>query len=176
MNFKRFTGFGLLIFLLLFSLPLPATQISPLPLKEISRRSDLIFRGRCEKKVSESATHPQSGKEIPVTAYFFSTQEVVKGEAGSKIEVRQLAVRSTREAYSLGIYGPAGGVSFEVGKEYLLFLGGASSLGVRPVIGGSGGKYPITKNREGREVVSPAPDSQTVSYEEFLSAVRKNLE
>lgn len=176
MNFKRFTAAGLLIFSLLFSLPVVATQLLPLPLKEISQRSELIFRGRCEKKISESVTHPKSGKEIPVTVYFFSTQEVVKGEAGSKMEVRQLAVRSSREAYSLGIYGPFGGVSLDVGKEYLLFLGAPSSLGVRSVIGGSGGKFSITKNHEGKEVVSSASNTQTIPYGEFLSSVRKNLE
>lgn len=176
MNFKRFSKIGLWIFPFIFSFSLQATQLLPLPLKEISQRSELIFRGRCEKKLTETVLHPRTKKEIPVTVYFFSTQEVLKGEAGSNIEVKQLAVRSSREAYSLGIYGPVGGVSFEAGKEYVLFLGAPSALGVRAVIGGGNGKYLVTKNREGKEIVSLGQDSKTISYEEFLSSVRKNLE
>lgn len=155
-----------------------ATMIIPMNLKEISQGAELVFRGRCEEKKKTTLHHPETAKEIPANTYIFKTEEVLKGDVGSQIEFSFLGFKTRQEAIQAGFFGPLQTESFEVGKEYLLFLGKVSSWGVRPLMGGNSGQYPIQKDAQGKQTVTKSLSGppQQINYEEFKKTIQKLLQ
>lgn len=155
-----------------------ALVVTPMNLKDISQNAEIVFRGRCEAKKPTTLHHPKTAKEIPANTYTFKTEEVLKGTVSSQIEVSFFNFKNSQEAIQAGYYGPLQSESFEVGKEYLLFLGKVTSWGVRYLMGGSSGQYVIQKDTAGKQTVTKSlngPQQQT-NYEEFKKTIQKLLQ
>lgn len=144
----------LIALFVLIPFSLPAVMVLPTDFKSlVSGQAHLVFKGICEREGKETIFYPKTKKQIPVFVYTFKVEEVIKGDAGSTVEFKQWGVRSVNEAYQLGL-GPVQTAKFKEGETYLLFLGPASSLGFRHVVGGAGqGVFKVLKDAEGNESV-----------------------
>lgn len=165
----------------------------PMDLGQMANQAGLIFRGSLESQRQETLVQPKTGKKIPVAVSVFRIEEVLKGEAGSRVEVRQLGVHSLREAMQLGFAGFNGAVRFDTGKTYLIFLSAQNASGLRSLVGATEGRFEIQKNARGEEtVVNPhAPRGMLeggdvksagkgvpagpISYDAFTEKVKKAL-
>lgn len=138
-------------FLFLFSLSLSAGMVirdKNVRLDDLTNRAEFVFKGVCEERreVVEN--------RLPLNVYRFKIEEVLKGDLreGESFEVQQLNVSTRREAMEKGVYFLSA-ERFETGKRYFLFLGTEGRAGIRPIVGGSYGKYEVKKDAEGKEEI-----------------------
>lgn len=155
---RHLTSKAVLFFWVLFvSFPLLAMVILPASLAQLTDRADLVFQGVCESKKEDVVYNPQSKKEIPVMVYTFRVKDVLKGNVGSFIEVKQWNFSSRSEALGYGL-APIDQNRFDVGQEYLLFMGSPSPQydGFRWVVGSDQGKFNVIRDSKGvSKVVNP---------------------
>ncbi len=141
--------------LLLFSLTrLHATQVLPVNMSDILSRADVAFIGTCVGvEVGEVSSSPGSGK-LPVTTYVFSVAKdgVIKGNIPEKFRLTQFGISKSESLKRMLPY-TIGMPSYEIGKEYTLFLTPESSLGLRSTIGLGQGKFNIFTGKDGKKQV-----------------------
>jgi len=143
--------------ILILSLPLSAMVVLPASLQQLANRADLVFQGICESKREDVFYNPQSKKEIPIVVYTFRVNDVIKGNVGSFVEVKQWNFSSRREALDYGL-APIDQSRFDAGREYFLFLGPLSPKfdGFRWVVGNDQGKFNVVRDSKGvSKVVNP---------------------
>ncbi len=136
----------LLIFLSTFPSPLQATMVLPLTTNQMADQSERIFVGRCLGVASELDEY-----QIPSTYVRLEVIRDVKGtEPGEQILIKQfgtdrkpLDVREGESAIVPTKTFSLPGRSFEIGREYLLYLYPESSLGFTSPVGGGQGKLEV---------------------------------
>lgn len=136
---------------LLCATPSKGRMVLPETLDDMSR-ADLIIRVQCEEKRKGTFTHPETKEDFPVWLYTFRTGEVLKGSAGATFKLQQWAIPSGEESGKRQYVPFSGTTSFDVGKEYLLFLS-VPSLGFRTVLGFDQGKFNVTEDAQGKSMV-----------------------
>ncbi|MBI5300048.1 MAG: hypothetical protein HY877_07145 [Deltaproteobacteria bacterium] len=143
----------LTLLLLLFTPVSQSMMVLPVNLDDLSKQADIAFRGVCIEKTKSAFTHPDTKEAIPIWTYTFRVEEVVKGSVDQSFYLKQWAPLSAEEPLK-GNYGPfLATTTFDVGKEYLLFLSAPSPFGFRTVLGYDQGKFSVTKNAQGKSVV-----------------------
>ncbi len=122
---------------------LPASQVRPVDLEQMTHRAARIFEGRCTGSRVEFDTSLK--REVVVST--FRVHRWVKGADGSVVTVRMLA----------GAPGSAGSEaaglpSFRPGDEAVLFLYGESTLGLTSPVGLGQGRFRIFRDKQGRRL------------------------
>lgn len=141
---------------LLVSFPVFSMVLLPTSLEDLAKRADLVFDGVCESKRDGVVMHPNTKKEIPVTIYTFRIKELIKGEVGSTIEIKQWNIpRNAARSYGLFF---AEASHFTVGQEYLLFWGPSYTKypGMRSILSSNQGQFNVLYDSKGvAKVVNP---------------------
>ncbi len=102
---------------------------------DLTAHADTAFKGICQSKRQDFTTHPVTHTKIPIDVYTFKVEEGLKGNVkkGEFVEVRQIAVKTQREALDLQV-GFVSRTNFDIGKKYLLFFGKPSAFGTDTII------------------------------------------
>ena len=128
----------MLLSLLTWQLPAAATSVLPISLQRMTAAADLIFHG---KVVASEVRHdPASGRVVTLTT--FAVIEIIKGETGETHTIKQIGGHLPGSNVRQVIQGVPG---FSTGREYVVFLPRASSLGFSSPIGLSQGKFDVQR-------------------------------
>jgi len=136
----------MLLILLLFSLQTGATSVLPVSLQRMSTTAETIFHGTALG--NEVRLDPTSGRVATYTT--FNVSEVIKGDPGTTHTIKQIGGQLPGSNVRQLIHGVP---QFAVGREYVVFLPKASSLGFASPIGLSQGKFDIRK-LDGQAIVT----------------------
>jgi hypothetical protein len=112
-----------------------ASQVRPLNLEQMTGRAATIFAGRCLE--SRAVLDADLGLEVTVAT--FAVDEAVKGQAESTVTIKTIA-------------GVAGATRFAAGDEVILFLYGASDLGLSSPVGLGQGRFKVATDKQGRRL------------------------
>ncbi|MFH0798678.1 MAG: hypothetical protein V2A66_00665 [Pseudomonadota bacterium] len=144
---------GFFAVLTLWCQPAKATQVVGVNMSDLMQ-ANVAFTGTCTGADARVMDEPGGKSKIPVTTYTFSvsSDNILKGDVPGTFSFTQLGV-SRAEARRLGTSSVMGMPSYEVGKEYTLFLTSASELGLRSTIGLGQGKFNVTTTQDGKKQV-----------------------
>ena len=126
------------LILLLCSLQAAATSVLPVSLQRMAAKAETIFHGTATS--NEVRLDQASGRVATYTS--FKVIEAIKGNPGATHTIKQIGGQLPGSNVRLVIHGVP---RFAVGKEYVIFLPKASSLGFASPIGLSQGKFDIHK-------------------------------
>lgn len=130
-----------------------AYMIVEVNLPTIVRNAELGFMGICLEKEVRTIYPEAAPNGIPVTHYKFKVLDVLKGDVPEVFEFDQYGVASPEEARKTGALFAVGSFNFEPGKEYVVYLSGASKLGVRTPMGIEQGVFNVVYSQEGKAQV-----------------------
>jgi hypothetical protein len=135
------------------AIPVRATSVRVVNLRDLVERSDRIFVGKCLSETSEI----ENG--IPTTAYTFEVRDGVKGVApGATVTVRQLGlaepVRVNDEIKR--VLRIDGMPRYTKGREVLLFLTPESKLGLSAPVGLAQGAFHVLTKGDRQVLVNGA--------------------
>jgi hypothetical protein len=122
-----------------------ATTVIPPTFEQMTEKAQLIFVGKVVTVRSEWRV--VNGKRAIYTVVQFQNEEVLKGNAGTKVELNFLGGtvgETTMEVASLP--------KFSAGQREVLFVA-AKAGGLSPLVGVFHGKFGIRKDQTGRETV-----------------------
>ena len=122
--------------LLAVCLPAFASSVLPLSLQQLSQQADRIFYAKVI--ASQSEKDPLSGQIVTYTD--FDIIETIKGPAASHHRIKQLGGNLPGSRYALHVPGVP---EFVSGKEYVVFLPKASSLGFCSPLGLHQGSFDV---------------------------------
>ncbi len=142
----RFAATPMFLTLLFCSLQAAATSVLPVSLQRMAATAEIIFHGTAID--SEVRLDPASGRVATYTS--FKVIEVIKGNPGATHTIKQIGGQLPGSNVRLIIHGVP---QFTTGREYVIFLPKASSLGFSSPIGLSQGKFNIRK-QNGETLVS----------------------
>lgn len=138
--------------------------------------AELIFTGTC---TAADAGFLRGNKGMVITTYTFKVQpaNVVKGSVPSEFTFRQVGA-SPENLAKLGSIFKANTPSYEVGKDYLLFVTSETNLSLRTTVGFGAGSFSVVTDANGKKtVVNAAGNSnlfkdvpQTKSMTKAMSA------
>lgn len=123
--------------------PAQAATVLPLYLDEIVADAAVAFQGTCTANRVE--LDPQTGFVVTYTT--FTVTDVLKGTVGPTHTIKQLGGRMKNVGYRV-----AGGTSFEVGGNYVVFIYGVSSAGFSSPVGLSQGQFIVRQGPNGAEL------------------------
>jgi hypothetical protein len=145
------TGLVALAAMYLVASEVGATTVRHVNLAEMTERAETIFRGRI-LDVGE-VTVRASGGEFPALSYRIAVTEAYKGLPPSPrpliIEIRTLG---SLKQYHAGRPPIPGFPLFSIDREYLLFVGPKSRLGLTSTLGLGQGAFMVYQDRLKREV------------------------
>lgn len=160
---RHFVVVGAILLASLFTAgPARSTQVLPVELPELVERATWAFIGHCTERRVEVVRTDQIPKGLLVTFYTFQVSEWFKGENASPQGDRQIvrfaqwgATKS--ECRARGFPCPIGMPSYDVDKEYALFLLNPSPLRLPvpliPTVGLTGGSLPVTQAADGTKQI-----------------------
>lgn len=127
--------------------PASAATVLPVSLDHLVDNSAVIFEGTCVG----NRTERDAGTGLVVTYTLFSVRDVIKGNAATVHEIKQLggSVPGSGMAYRVD-----GVPTFAVGESYVVFLAGVSSAGFSSPIGLSQGRFAISHEAAGKTVAN----------------------
>lgn len=153
------TGLAALAAIYLVARDAGATTVRQVNLAEMSRRAEKIFRGRILDVVQ--VTVRGGGGEFPALSYRIAVTEPYKGLPASPeptiIEIRTLG---SLKQYHAGRPPIPGFPLFSIEREYLLFLGPTSRLGLTTTVGLGQGAFVVYQDPSKREVARNAVDNR----------------
>ncbi|MFQ5605933.1 MAG: hypothetical protein ACE5HS_21900 [bacterium] len=120
------------------------TSLQKMNLKELIRNSGRIVVATCIAIDEGAVTMPDGGK-IPFTQYTFSVSKSIKGDLGSRLEVRQFGVRPSANGARVNL-GVIGMPSYELNEECILILTQESKIGLTAPVGLSQGFFRVSTN------------------------------
>lgn len=137
----------LLAFLLAFAAALHAGAASVLPvsLDHLADNAAVIFEGTCVG----NRTERDQATGLVVTYTTFSVREVLKGNAASVHEIKQVGGQMPDGGLSFRVDGVP---TFAVGESYVVFLAGVSTAGFSSPIGLAQGRFAVSREPAGRTV------------------------
>lgn len=121
-------------------------------LESITRHSSIILRGVCQNRMTKMIYPETAPRGIMVTHYVFSMMEALKGSPSNPFEFDVYGT-SRQEALETGTPYAVGFYQFEVGKEYVVFLTGPSSIGVYAPMGMTQGVFDVVYSEAGKATV-----------------------
>lgn len=142
----RLLATPMFLILLLCSLQTTATSVLPVSLQRMATKAEIIFHGTAIG--NEVRLDPASGRVATYTT--FKVSEVIKGGPGATHTIKQIGGQLPGSQVRQIIHGVP---EFSVGRDYVVFLPKASSLGFSSPIGLSQGKFNIRKLK-GQSLVS----------------------
>ncbi len=125
------------LIMLFYTLPAAATSLLPLSLETLSSRATLIFYGAV---ISNQVKKDEISGRI-VTFTEFEVIELIKGNSERRHTIKQLGGRLENSKTTLRVHGIP---QYQVGKKYVVFLPGKSSLGFCSPLGLHQGSFAIT--------------------------------
>ncbi len=131
----------------LHAAPLSATQTLQVNLSDLNQ-AQLVFTGTCTARDA----HIKNGMLETTYTFKVPAEGVVKGNVPETFQFTQWG-GSIEDAKRLGVPAPSGIVSYEIGKEYTLFLTGESKLGFRSPVGLGQGKFNVVQGPDGKKQV-----------------------
>lgn len=153
-----------------------AYQAIPVSNQELAQDAVAIFNGTCIAKTEIELSLQESDEKRPAISYQFQILEAIKGTPGPEFRLLQF---SPSFYQSVAPYFPV--IQFEVGKEYLLFLGEPNRWGVKPILGGSQGFFKIRAAEKGTKTQATSGKmvqssrGETKAYEEFAAEIKKYI-
>jgi hypothetical protein len=129
-----------------------ATVVLPQNIEQLESQAQWVFVGVC---TSRTATIDERG--IPVRVFTFQVIEPVKGDlkAGNAVRFRQFGSGvPNRQGLAMFI---AGIPTYRLGQKVVLFLNGASRLGLTGPVGLSQGVFDVERDAQGRETIRLDP-------------------
>lgn len=132
---------------------LPAQQVVPTDLPALMS-AQVAFYGKCIAAEPKTVENPKSHLPMDVTAYRFSIADggMLKGDAADEFEFLQWGKKRVSDGTIQG-RSPVDMPTYEVGKEYLLFLTSESPIGLRTTVGLGYGKFDVVTARDGKKSV-----------------------
>lgn len=127
-----------------------ATSLLPISLENLSTRANTVFYA--EVISNESKLDPQSGQIATYTE--FRVIEAIKGHTEATHTIKQIGGYDKNSKRKLQIHGVP---RFDVGKEYIVFLPKASSLGFCSPIGLYQGSFSVA-TVDGEKIVRSGKD------------------
>ncbi len=144
-----FAGIALLLILIPFIAF--ADQSLDLNMEDFAR-ADVAFRGKLVSADASLMQREGHKGTMLITTFTFDVTDVLKGNLPSTFSYKQFGA-SREDAKRLGkafIYGPP---TYEVGKEYLVFLTKETKLGLRAPIGLKSGQFHVIEQSDGKAMV-----------------------
>ncbi len=128
---------------------LNATTVVPVNFDQLVANADRVFIGTCSSV--EAGSTPEG---LPYTAYTFSVAEVLKGDVGAAVTLRQLGLLEPQRVGGnmVKVFRIQGMPTYKVGQKFLLFLRADSELGLASPIGLFQGAFSIGLDAEGAKV------------------------
>lgn len=114
----------------------PASQVRPVNLEQMTVRAARIFSGHCLS--TETSFDPALGAKVVVTT--FEVERSVKGDRGRTVTVRMPG------GDEVGV------VRFRPGEEVVLFLYEESALGFSSPVGLGQGRFEVVTDKLGRRI------------------------
>ena len=133
-----------------------ATSLRPISLEQLSTRASLIFYGKATN--NEVKRDETSGRIATFTE--FEVIELIKGKAGNRHTIKQIGGYHKNSKTHLLVHGVP---SFQIGKNYVIFLPEKSSLGFSSPLGLHQGRFSIT-TVDGEQFVSNGQPLEQTRY------------
>jgi len=175
--------FFIIIFCLLIAQPVMATTIFPITLTQLSKTANIIFYGKVIK--NEVRLDSYSGRVATFTA--FEIIEPIKGNIKTSHQIKQVGGQLPG---SNVVHKIPGVPTFNLGKEYVIFLPRTSKSGFSSPVGLEQGRFSVYEKNDikvvNRNKLSDDKDlmfrstngkNHTInpSLTEFLQLVRKQI-
>lgn len=147
------------------TIPAHATMVAETSIADLTQRATLIFVGTCQQRAT--TLQPFLGGQVPVTTYTFQIRDILKKPtdvtvaAGKSFQFSQQGGAVSAEQRSANVLVPMGAVSYDVGKEYMLFLR-ANKSGVYAPIGLHQGRLNVVTDASGRKSVNNGAYTKTL--------------
>ena len=141
---------------LLVAAPAHATSVLPLYLDEVVDQSTTAFQGTVTD--THSARDPASHAVVTYTT--FTVSDVLKGSVPAMYTIKQIGGAVPGEKVEFRVPGVP---KFAVGREYIVFMAGVSSLGFSSPIGLGQGRYSVTQDANGKQVANGSDFRDTAS-------------
>lgn len=133
-----------------------ATTMRHQTFSELVQEAERVFVGVCVSALDGELVQP-GGWAVPYTEYTFEVRQVLKGQLGQHLTIRQYGVREPRPTsdgrLALASRLPAMPV-YQPGQTLLLFLIGDSSLGLTSPVGLAQGAFRIVSEGGKRMAVN----------------------
>lgn len=176
---------ALLLFVCAVLLCLPASSVRAhhmalrFNLEEMAAASETIFYGECESIVERFET--LGGGSVPVTVYTFAVTETLRGKPQASLSIKALGHAAKKASGKPGEILVGGKPwskesalhdmpSYEVGREYVVFLTSPDSWGLQIPVGRSQGSFSVTVRTDGTRDVRNTLDNRalfTAAYTGF---------
>lgn len=125
-----------------------ATSFAVRPMGTVVDEAPVIIRGKAQDSRTEWSQPSEAGKKI-YTYTDILVDEVLKGDVSQKtIQVREIG--GEKDGVTLEVPGAA---RFKHGDDVVLMLSNPASDGAYPLLGLSTGKYSVTRDASGNEVL-----------------------
>jgi hypothetical protein len=125
--------------------PAGAASVLPVSLDHLVDNSAVVFEGTCVG----NRTERDEGTGLVVTYTTFSVRDVIKGQAGSVHEIKQVGGQVPGSGMAFRVDGVP---TFAVGESYVVFLAGVSTAGFSSPIGLSQGRFAVSHEAAGKTV------------------------
>ncbi len=142
---KYFLTFALIVFFLP-AFNAAATSVLPISLEQLSMRASLIFHAEV---ISNQVKRDTQSRQI-ATYTEFKIIDAIKGSIGTTHTIKQIGGQLENSNVALKIHGVP---SFQVGKDYVVFLPAKSTLGFSSPLGLHQGSFSVSIV-DGEQVVS----------------------
>ena len=130
---------------LVYMAPSHATSVVPLYLEEMIDTSSVAFEATC----TGNRTEVDAETGFVVTKTTFAVHDVLKGSVGTIHVIKQIGGSLPDEKLQYRIEGIP---TFDVGKDYVVFLAGVSAAGFSSPIGLQQGKFSVRVDGATRKV------------------------
>jgi len=130
-------GMALLAVLWILGPPAAASKVRSVNLEEMTERAATIFSGRVLRV--QQVQDPVSDQAVTVAT--FEVERVVKGDVDRELTIKLYRGGATRPV-----------IEFREGERVVLFLYGASALGLTSPVGLGQGKFSIATGKGGRRL------------------------
>ncbi|HEX4942715.1 MAG TPA: hypothetical protein VFV55_00075, partial [Usitatibacteraceae bacterium] len=122
-----------------------AATVLPVSLDHLADNSAVIFEGTCVG----NRTERDEGTGLVVTYTTFSVRDVIKGDAASVHEIKQVGGQMPGDGLKFRVDGVP---TFAVGESYVVFLAGVSKAGFSSPIGLAQGRFVVSHEEAGKTV------------------------
>lgn len=137
---------GLVSYLMLAAVPLPAMTVRPMDLHALTRAAAMIVAGKVTHVESRPDEHG-----LPATFITIAVMENIKGAKEEALTIKQFGFQELQA--DGGAFKLAGMPSYQRGEELILFLHRPSDLGFTSPVGLEQGKYTVMEAAPGKRMV-----------------------
>jgi len=131
-----------------------AFQIVPMEFEEMTAQAERIIVGVCTAKDrKEMAVGNDKKSNLAYTEYTFKVREVIKGNIGKRLKIRQVNLGGHPGPDGVAQIDPLPLPDYEVGHEVILFLAGDSTLGLTSPVGMDQAVFDVKMDGDHKSVI-----------------------